>query len=494
MGRGPLGVVLTSLAALALSGTSAAQASAGTASDVSDQVRAALDALTLEEVLDSARSHFPMLQVMRLEREARAGKVLSTDGAFDLKIGAKAHLQPLSFYENYSAGGGLEQPTTLWGTRLYADYRYGTGKFPSYDGGRLTDQSGEVRAGAEIPLLRGGAIDQARADRRDAALTLERLDPELQLERVQVERDAGVAFWDWLAAGRLIDIARALLDAAEARQTQIEGRVKRGGEAEINLVDNQRLVIERRVLLRGAQRDFNQAALRLSLFLRDPDGAPMVPGPDRLPKAFPEERRPDRRAFEDDLADARENHPILREFDVRRQQLELEVKVARNEMLPNVDLVLEGSQDFGDPEPGIDQRGVLSSAPRSDAEVKALIRFELPVQRRKARGRLAVAEARLAQLERRAQFQKERVVAEAAQAIEALEAAYEQTFQARENLRLAERLRTAEERKLKLGLSNLINVNIREVQAATAARQLVQAQQSYFRALADYEARIARSS
>jgi len=34
-------------------------------------------------------------------------------------------------------------------------------------------------------------------------------------------------------------------------------------------------------------------------------------------------------------------------------------------------------------------------------------------------------------------------------------------------------------------------VNIREVQAATAERQLVQAQASYFRALADYEASIA---
>ena len=39
---------------------------------------------------------------------------------------------------------------------------------------------------------------------------------------------------------------------------------------------------------------------------------------------------------------------------------------------------------------------------------------------------------------------------------------------------------------------NLIDVNIREVQAATAARQLVDAQAAYFRSLADYRARIAR--
>jgi outer membrane protein TolC len=86
----------------------------------------------------------------------------------------------------------------------------------------------------------------------------------------------------------------------------------------------------------------------------------------------------------------------------------------------------------------------------------------------------------------------DQVVAEALQAVEALEAAHEQTGQARENLRLAQRLRDAEERRLELGLSNLIDVNIREVQAATAAQQLVDAQLAYFKALAQYTATIAR--
>jgi outer membrane protein TolC len=53
---------------------------------------------------------------------------------------------------------------------------------------------------------------------------------------------------------------------------------------------------------------------------------------------------------------------------------------------------------------------------------------------------------------------------------------------------LAEKLRRAEERKLSLGLSNLIDVNIRELQAASAAQALIEAQAGYFLALADYEA------
>ena len=56
---------------------------------------------------------------------------------------------------------------------------------------------------------------------------------------------------------------------------------------------------------------------------------------------------------------------------------------------------------------------------------------------------------------------------------------------------LSEELRTAEVRKLQAGLSNLIDLNIREIQVATAARDLVRAQRDYFRALAEYRARIA---
>jgi len=54
-------------------------------------------------------------------------------------------------------------------------------------------------------------------------------------------------------------------------------------------------------------------------------------------------------------------------------------------------------------------------------------------------------------------------------------------------------MKQAENRRFGLGRSNLIDVNIREVQAATAARQLVDAQAGYFRSLADYQARVAQS-
>ena len=448
-------------------------------------------ALLLPAVLDSAERHYPLLQAARLEQRARMDAEMAARGAFDLSVRAKGDLRPAGFYENYLGDVELSQPTRLWGSRFYAGYRNGSGDFASYDGGRLTDGSGEWRVGAAIPLLRGGAIDAPRAELRGARIEVDRFAPEFALERVELRRDATDAYWRWVAAGQTVDVARRLVETAEQRQSQIARRVESGNEPAIDLVDNERLVVERQARLRASERDLRQAAVRLSLFVRDEAGLPIVPEAAALPSRFPQESAIDDETVERDLAAARERHPILVRLLLERERLDVERRLMRNRLLPQLDLVVEGSRDEGSPEAGIDTTGKLSAEPRGDTEVKAQIRLQLPVQMRRARGRLGVAEIRIEQLDRRIQFAREQLVAEVEVAVEALRAAYVLTEQARTNARLAAQLRDAEQRKLAAGLSNLIDLNIREVQAATAEQALVSAQSAYFRARAQYRASVA---
>lgn len=484
--RAPLARLASALAvAVTVGAGSAAGPSAATAS-----ARTAAP-LALEAVLVSAERHFPLLHAAALDGELRRREEQSALGAFDTRLRLEGDLAPMGFYERYTGEAALEQQTTLWGSRAYARYRYGQGDFPSYAGGEQTNGSGEVSLGVELPLLRDRSIDEQRARLRSARIDVARFGPEFALERISLLRDASVAYWNWVAAGEAVRIARRLLSAADERQAQIAGRVERGNEPEIDLVDNRRLVLERQTLLRGAERDLRQAAIRLSLFHRDDGGAPVVPEPDRLPDAFPPETPLDPARVEADIDMARRSHPILQRLSLQREKLDVEVELARNRMLPSLDVAVEGAQDFGGQEPGIDSTGSLSSDPRGSTEVKARVRLAWPVQLREARGEVGAARIRLRQIERRIRFAEEQLIADVRAAVEALDAAYEQTGQARENTRLAQRLRDAELRKLSAGLSNLIDVNIREVQAATAERQLAQAQASYFRALADYEASIA---
>lgn len=450
--------------------------------------------LTLDEVIASVNARFPLNAAAEAERTVRSADVLGASGGFDLKLIGEGDFQPVGFYENYSGGASLVQPTPILGARLYGGYRIGSGDYPSYYGDRLTDDGGEFAAGFELPLLRDRAIDEPRTKLRQSRLALERATPEIELARIDYARRAAHAFWVWTAAGRNLEVAERLLDAAVARQAQIEGRVDLGAEPAIDLVDNERLILDRRIQLRGAEQAVRQASVELSLYLRDEIGEPIRIGVDRLPAGFPAEQPPDPELLMEQVDEAIGSHPLLQRFAFERKQLELEAELARNEALPNMDLVVEGSQDIGVAQPGIDVVGKLSPAPRAETEVRALVVLELPLQRREARGRLGAVQARISQLDRREQFARERIEADALVAIEALEAAWVQTEQARQNLALAERMRAAEVRKLALGSSNLIDVNIREVQAATASRGLIDAQTAYFRARADFEAAVAASA
>ncbi len=452
-----------------------------------------IEPLDLDTVLGSADVHFPALVVAELERGVRAEQLRSSRGGFDTRLGLEGEARPVGFYENIGGDVELEQPTALWGTRFFGGYRYGGGDYPSYLGGELTDESGEIRGGLEVPLLRGGPIDSVRAGIRRSRINLDQVEPDVAIQRLSVRRDAARAYWQWVSRGLVLDVAERLLEVAVDRQGQIEGRVRRGAEAEIDLVDNERLIVDRQLRLRGAERDFEQAMATLSLYLRDAAGAPVVVDRSYLPATFPEEEALDRDAVEIDLEAAQARHPAIRRLLLEIDRLGVDASLARNDVLPEVDLKVEASRDFGGAVPGIDTSGSLSAAPRAETEVKAMLRVEWPLQRREARGRLAVARIKSSQTERRLQLEREKIGVEVQKAVASIGAAYDQTRSARHNVALAERLRVAEERKLSLGTSNLIDVNIRELQAASAALLLIEAQADYFEALADYEAASART-
>ncbi len=452
------------------------------------------DPITLEEVLASVEAHYPLLRIAEAARDVAAGDLQSARGSFDTRLVGEADLRPLGFYENYSGNTGIEQPTQLWGAEFFAGYRIGRGataSFPSYDGGRQTKGNGEWRGGFELPLFRGRAIDEPRAELRRAELALDQVDPEITLQRIDFERQAALSYWSWVASGLGVDVSQRLVDVAAARQSQLEGRVRRGAVPRIDLTDNERLVVDRTISLRGAERDAEQAAISLSLFLRDGAGNPLIPGRDRLPSGFPTEQAlgPDQLAL--DLERAAARHPELRALAFEVDQLDVELALARNDVLPEVDLRVEASQDYGSTTPGLGAEGPLSPDPKGSTELKAQVKLAFPIQRREARGRVVAASAKLQRIEARLRFARDRIEADIRRASAALEAAFAQAQAARRNLELARELQRAEERKLSLGNSNLIDVNIRELQAADAERALISTLADYHKARASYRAAVA---
>lgn len=436
--------------------------------------------LSLEDVLRSVESHFPLILAAFAEIEIAAGKLENAAGAFDTKVSATGKFETEGFYENDRIGFEIEQPTTLWGARFEGGYRRGDGDFAVYDGKAKTNRDGELRLGLMVPLLQGRSVDPARTKLLQGQLEQDKADPRILEKRLSATRKAAETYWKWLATGQKRSIAAEQLALAETRREQLRIAVEEGELAEINLVDNERLIVDRTAKLQRAEQDLAQAAIVLSLYWRDADGHPLVPDLDQLPSRLPDPRPLDEILIEGDEQLALAQRPELRQVQLELDGLRLERDLASNQMLPSVDVGLFGSQDYGN--------AVNTPDDKDELELQAVLRFSVPLQRRKASGSRRTATAKIAKLEQQARFLSDVVVSEVRQSVAVLEQTLARLDQARRNVELARELERAERLQLELGESDLFRVNLREQQSAVAARNLVEVLAEHYFALAGYRA------
>lgn len=448
--------------------------------DVKPDASPAVAPLMLDDVIGSVIASYPLLRSAMFGRNIAQGELLQANGEFDLKLKADTLNMPLGFYENYRHAIGAEQPL-FGGGSVFGGYRIGRGNFPEWYGERETKQGGEFKAGATIPLAQGRDIDDRRAGLYRSSWEVQSVEPEIQAQLIGFIQAAAISYWNWVAAGQNVRVNEDLLKIATDRTDGLRKRVDQGDAPAIELTDNERLIVSRRTKLIDAQRKFQQAAYKLSLFLRDETGNPRVIDAARLPPRFPDEDDPSLRNLDVDIQAAVANRPELRALAILREQLHIDLANAQNQILPQVDAVLVGSQDVGAPaKKKLDDKGPF--------ELEGGFVASVPLQRRKAQGKSQAIEGKLAQLQAKSQFTQEKIIAEVQSASVALAAAYQQLTQARQALDLARQMEAAERRKFDLGDSNLLLVNLREQATADAALTEVEAQFNYFAAQADYRA------
>lgn len=439
--------------------------------------------VTLEDVLASVDRHFPLLIAAIEERGIAAGELLSAWGSFDLKATASGVSNPMGFYQYHRTDWQLEQPT-WWGGKVYGGYKLGRGFYPLWYGDLETNDGGEFRLGMMAPLWQDRPIDKRRAEIRKAEIIRSRVEPSIQRQRIEFRRAAAVTYWDWVAARNAYDIAKQLLELATARDAALAKRVERGDLARMVRVENQSLIVQRQLRLSAADRKFRQAAIKLSLFWRNPMGFPVLPEAYQAPPKFPAPLLPTAALFEQDLQRAFTRRPELAEIALERQKTAVELAYAQNLLRPTLDAGMKASQDVGGP----------AKQPKNDKdpfELEGGVYFDVPVQRRFAQGQVRSAQAKLAQLTAKQRYTSDKVQAEVRDSLVALDVAFQQIGQAAQGVHLAREVEQLERRKFELGASNLIFLNLREQASADAATREIEAVAAYFAARAEYRAAVA---
>lgn len=438
---------------------------------VEQPAQPAADPLELVDVLQSVRSLYPEVQIARQLRMTAGGQQLESLGEFDLKLEGDAISQPAGNFENYRYGLGVKQWTSS-GVELFAGYRLGRGQFEPWYLERETEKGGEFKVGAALPLAQGLATDERRTAIARASWELRMVEPRIQLELIESVREGSEAYWLWVAAGQRVRIGQQLLDIALDRNRGIQAQVDLGNSDPIVLVDNRQLIVNRQAKLVGLQQKLRETALKLSLYWRAPDGSPVAPDLSALPQSFPEPLNPAGLDTVATVDQALMTRPELLQLSQERQQILVDRKLAENQLLPDIDAVTTASQDFGGPGSKSNDKGQFL--------LEAGFVMEVPLQRRKARGKLLSADGKLAQNTAKQQLTRDKIVTEVVAAETALQAAYRQYIQATELVELNVRLEQAEGDRFQLGDSDLLMLNLREQNTANARESLVDALLNYY--------------
>jgi outer membrane protein, heavy metal efflux system len=440
------------------------------------------EALTLAEVLMSVLVHYPLLQAIERERGVAAGKLTSAMGAFDTNVNMAGNALNPGTYENYRSDLGMSQQFMFGGISAFGGYRTGFGDFPTYNLAQKTADVGEFRGGLNLPLARNREIDRFRATRAQAQIDVALAEPAIERSRLDYMRSAARAYWAWMGSGERYAAGERLVDLALERDKQIDLKVKGGVIANIDRIDNQQNIALRNGIVIQADRAVQQAAIDLSLYHRDPSGRPLLARRRRM-RPVPTPVRPTAELYQQALARALGSRPEFRRLALQKEKLVIERRLAANQVLPGIDGQLLGNQDAGY------GKSPLSGPNGLDRQVlQASLVFQMPAQRRDARGKLQTLDSQLMQLDRQLSYASDQVRAEVQDAFSMLERAYEFHKQAFKREELAGLVASAEREQLRLGRSDILRVTLREQAKFEADILEITARQEFWRAESDLRA------
>lgn len=437
--------------------------------------------LTIQQCVLDALQHNYDVQISRAAMAAAEAGVLGERGAFEPTLFAEAGRNTRSTAQTNAvettdtdSGEAGIRTRLITGTELSlgADYTESSDD---------TNGTGAVFARVTQPLLRGAGLKAVRAPLLIARRNVEISEQQLLDQMINTAVSVQDAYWDLAAARERLAVQRESLRFSRDLADLTVQKAEAGLMAESDIVEAQAASYSREVDVAGAEESVRRIEdtlkEQLTLF-KDPEhwSAEIIPATDPTVPEVDEDFLPA-------LAEALRERPDYATALLRLKNSDLSLYVAKNGLLPKLDLVAsaERTDDAGGPAEAFD-------AASSDEEVwSVFLRLEIPLGNKSERAALRRQRAEHEQQLLRLKELELRIIREVRRALDALGTSRKIVDAAARTVELEQKKLENERAKLELGKSSTDNV-VRFIQSLNNARlRYVQAITGYQKSLINYE-------
>ncbi len=403
------------------------------------------------EFVDYVKKNHPLLRQAQLLNDLANSELLMQRGQFDPKLESRYDDKTFKSKQYFYHWNSQLKIPTWTGTDFKFGYEQNNGPFLDSefdtDGGR-----GYWYAGVSVPIGQGLLMDARRATLRQAQATLALNKAEQIKIANKTLLQAAKDYWFWYYKHHETRLLQKAYQLAVERYRLIRISVEQGDLAPLDSIEAKITIQQREIDLRMAQNELKNARLILSNHLWDTDLTPLEISDDIIP--------PDQISILTDtiridqlLEFASRSHPELAKLDAKAKQLELDRRLALENVKPTLRLDYTALLARHAPEKG-------AQVARQDYKIAA--HFSMPLLLRKERGKLQMAKIKIDQNRAELTFSQQQVINE-------LKAAYNDVLtidellsrqkQMVDNYRL---LTDGEILKFRNGESSVFYVNVRE--------------------------------
>jgi outer membrane protein TolC len=184
--------------------------------------------------------------------------------------------------------------------------------------------------------------------------------------------------------------------------------------------------------------------------------------------------------FETAFLEAQQRRPELAMINIDLQKLRWDLELARNQTLPNLDFTIQGVQNVGDPATTLNDKG--------DFILESGVMGGVPVQRRKARGKIESTLAKMQQVEQKRWFMTNKIEMDLRVARNALEVSRDMVLRSQQLLRETRETLDYFRREFASGNQDFLFLLAQEAKATEAQIKLLDAQREYYISLARLQA------